>query len=124
MKKFFIYAILLVVVSFVLVATCPSKKAHCEAIQGVLSGAINKEMDQSRIDETMASIGTMLAVNAVNEYLNSSLIVRDHTLYNVGVVSYKGEFRMVSVGVLNHVFTISEDDARQFIKDQLPLSGK
>ena len=28
---------------------------------------------------------------------------------------------MVSVGVFNHVFTISEDDARQLIKDKIKL---
>lgn len=120
MKKFLFLIGFLVVLSLVLIATCPDREAHRDAVKSVLSGAINKEMDQSRLNETIASIGTVLAVSAVDEYLKSSLIVRDHTFYNVGVVSYGGEFRMVSVGVLNHVFTVSEDDVRQFVKDQLP----
>ena len=30
---------------------------------------------------------------------------------------------MVSVGVFNHVFTISEDDAKNYLKDKLSLSN-
>lgn len=119
MKKFLFFVVFLVAVALLLVATCPDREAHRESIKGVLSGAINKEMDQSHIEETMASIGTMLAVSAIDVYLNSNLVVRDHTFYNVGVISYKGEFRVVSVGILNHVFTVSEDDVREFIKKEI-----
>ena len=119
MKKFLIFLGVLVVLGVALIATCPNRDAHREAVKSVLSAAINAEMDQSGIEETTAAIGTMLAVSAIDSYLNSNLVVRDRTFYNVGVVSYEGEFHMISVGVFNHVFTISEDDARQFIKDGL-----
>ena len=120
MKKLLFLILLLIVIAGALVATCPDKEAHREAVKGVMAGVINSEMDQSKIEETMASIGTMLAVSAVDAYLKSNLVIRDHTFYNIGVISYRGEFRMVSVGVLNHVFTISEDDARKMIKENLP----
>ena len=119
MKKFLIFLGVLVVLGLALIATCPNRDAHREAVKSVLSAAINAEMDQSGIEETTAAIGAMLAVSAIDSYLNSHLVVRDRTFYNVGVVSYEGEFHMISVGVFNHVFTISEDDARQFIKDGL-----
>ena len=108
MKKLLFFIVFLVVVGVALVATCPDREAHKEAVKSVASAVVNAEMDQSGIDETLASIGTMLGVSAVDAYLNSSLIVRDHTFYNVGLINYKGEPRMVSVGVFNHVFTISE----------------
>ncbi len=47
------------------------------------------------------------------------LVVRDHTFYNIGTLNYEGVPRMVSVGVFNHVFTISEEDAKQLMKDRL-----
>ena len=119
MKKFLIFLGVLVVLGLALIATCPNRDAHREAVKSVLSAAINAEMDQSGIEETTAAIGTMLAVSAIDSYLNANLVVRDRTFYNVGVVSYEGEFHMISVGVFNHVFTISEDDARKFIKDRL-----
>ena len=121
MKKFLVLIGLLVVVGIVLMSTCPDREAHRKAISNVVSGAINSEMDNSGIEETMAAIGTVLMVHAIDTYLTSTLVVRDRTFYNVGVISYKGEFRMVSVGVFNHVFTISEDEARQLIKDKIKL---
>lgn len=120
MKKFLILIVLVVVIAGALVATCPDREAHRTAVKDVLSGVINSEMDNQSINGALASIGTAVAVSAVDAYLNSKLLIRDHTFYNVGVIDYDGEFRMVSVGVLNHVFTISEDDARQLIKDKLP----
>jgi hypothetical protein len=119
MKKFLIIIGILVVLGLALIATCPDRDAHREAVKSVLSAAINAEMDQSNINETMAAISTMFAVSAIDSYLSSNLVVRDRTFYNVGVVSYEGDFHMVSVGVFNHVFTISEDDARQFVKERL-----
>lgn len=79
-------------------------------------------MNESKVEETMASIGTVLAINVVDAYLKSNLIVRDHTFYNVGVITYKGDFRMVSVGLFNHVFTIDKETAREIIKDKLSLN--
>lgn len=110
---------LLAVMALVLIATCPDRATHHEAIKSVMSEVINSEMDNSRLDENVASIGTMLAVNAVDSYLKSNLMVRDRTFYNVGVISYNGEFRMVSVGVLNHVFTVDKETAREFLRDKL-----
>ena len=113
------FIVFLVVVGVALVATCPDREAHKEAVKSVASAVVNAEMDQSGIDETLASIGTMLGISAVDAYLNSSLFVMDHTFYNVGMINYKGEPRMVSVGVFNHVFTISEAEAKQIFKDKL-----
>ena len=121
MKKLLFFIVLLVVIGVGLVATCPSREAHLEAIKGITSSVVNSEMDKSAIDGALASIGTAVAVSAVDAYLNSSLIIRDHTFYNVGVINYEGEFQMVSVGVCNHVFTISEEDAKKLLKDKLTL---
>ena len=81
----------------------------------VVSKVVNSEMDNGLIDETWAAIGTMVAVSAADDYLSTNLIVVDHTFYNIGLVNYKGEFRTVSVGALNYVFTISEDDAKKWL---------
>lgn len=113
----------LVVIALALVATRPDREAHREAIMNVVSKVVNSEMDNSQMDETLAAIGTMVAVSAADEYLNSNLMIIDHTFYNIGLVNYKGEFRTVSIGVMNHVFTISEDDAKKWI-NQLMNSYK
>lgn len=114
-KVLIIIGILIVVMGVALASVHPDREAHHEAIMSVVSKVVNAEMDNSQLDETLASIGTMVVVSAVDEYLNSNLIVIDHTFYNIGLVNYKGEFRTVSVGVLNHVFTFSEDDAKKWM---------
>ena len=116
MKKFLIIVGILVVIGVVLASTRPDRATHHEAIMSVVSKVVNAEMDNGLIDETWAAIGTMVAVRAADDYLSMNLIVVDHTFYNIGLINYKGEFRTVSIGALNHVFTISEDDAKKWIK--------
>ena len=123
-RKFLVIILgVVVVTALVLVTTRPDREAHREAIMSIVSKVVNSEMDNSQIDETLASIGTMVIVSAADEYLSSNLMVIDHTFYNIGLVNYKGEFRTVSIGVMNHVFTISEDDAKKWI-NQLMNSYK
>ena len=124
MKKFLFVVVVLIALGVTLMLTCPDKKAHQEAIKAVASEVVNAEMDSQSIDESLASIGTVLALGVVDAYLSTGLIVRDHTFYNVGVISYEGEFRIVSVGVLNHVFTIDKENARKLMKDKLALPVK
>lgn len=116
MKKLLVLIVLLVVVGVVLVATCPDRAAHKEAVMSVAKAVVNAEVSERVEDETMAAIGAMLGISAVDTYLDTYLLVRDHTFYNVGMVIYEGEPRMVSVGVFNHVFTINEDMAKQYFK--------
>ena len=115
MKKFLIIVGILVVIGVVLASTRPDRATHHEASMSVVSMVVNSEMDNGLIDETWAAIGTMVAVSAADDYLSTNLIVVEHTFYNIGLVNYKGEFRTVSVGVLNHVYTISEDDAKKLL---------
>lgn len=123
MKKLLVLIVLLVVVGLTLVETRPSREAHKEAVMNVAKAVVNAEMSQKDMDETLAAIGTMLGISAVDVYLNTNLIVREHTFYNVGMIVYKEEPWTVSVGVFNHVFTISEDDAKRVLKDKLSLSN-
>ena len=108
MKKLLFVIVLLVIIGVTLMMTCPDRDVHYEALKGVASEVINAEMNESKIEETMASIGTVLAVNVVDAYLKSNLIVRDRTFYNVGV--------------FNHVYTIDKETAREIIKDKLSLN--
>ena len=121
MKKFIFLIVFLAVVAGVLIATCPDRNAHQEAIKSVVSEVVNDEMDkQSNIFTTeLASISTVLTINMADSYLKTNLIIKDHTLYNIGYVSYKDELRMISVGILNHVFTIDKEMARDIMKDKM-----
>ena len=120
MKKFLFLIVFLAVVAGALIATCPDRNAHLEAIKSVVSEVANEEMDkQSNILTTgLASISTMLTINMADTYLKYNLIIRDHTLFNIGYISYKDDLRMISFGILNHVFTLDKETAKEMMKEK------
>ena len=125
MKKFLFLILFLVAVSVGLIATCPDRDAHKEAIKSVVSEVVNSEMDKNNVFSTeLASISTMLTVNMADSYLNSNLIIKDHTFYNKGYIRYKDDINMVSFGILNHVFTLDKETAREIMKDKMTFPFK
>ena len=120
MKKFLFLIVFLAVVAGALIATCPDRNAHLEAIKSVVSEVANEEMDkQSNILTTgLASISTMLTINIADSYLKSNLIIRDHTFYNIGYITYNDDLRMISFGILNHVFTLDKETAKEIMKEK------
>jgi hypothetical protein len=120
MKKFLFLIVFLAVVAGALIATCPDRNAHLEAIKSVVSEVANEEMDkQSNILTTgLASISTMLTINIADSYLKSNLIIRDHTFYNIGYINYNDDLRMISFGILNHVFTLDKETAKEIMKEK------
>ena len=119
MKKFLIFIGIIVAIAIALMLTTPDRQQHHDTIKEVLSKAVNAELRENNIEGHVASIGSVFAMNAVDEFLNRSLLIRDHRFYNIGVIYYNGEFQMVSVGVFNHVYTFDEDQARQLIKSKI-----
>lgn len=119
MKKFLIFIGIIAAIAIALMATTPDKQQHHDTIKEVLSRAVNAELRDNNIDGAVASIGSVFAMNAVDEFLNRSLLIRDHRFYNIGVIDYDGEFQMVSVGVFNHVYTFDENQARELIKAKI-----
>lgn len=119
MKKFLIFIGIIAAIAIALMATTPDKQQHHDTIKEVLSRAVNAELRDNNIDGAVASIGSVFAMNAVDEFLNRSLLIRDHRFYNIGVIDYDCEFQMVSVGVFNHVYTFDENQARELIKTKI-----
>lgn len=120
MKKLLFFIIVLGAIGIGLMTTCPTREDHLSAIKDVSSKVVNSEIDKS-VGGALASIGTPVAVKAIVAYLQSNLIIKDYYVLNIGGVDYEGEFRIVSVGICNHVFTVSEEDAKKLIKDKLTL---
>ena len=119
MKKFLIFLCIIAIIAVALMVTTPDRQQHVDAIKSVMSGAVNAELRENNIDGPLASIASVAATTAVDRYLNTSFIVRDHRFYSLGFIDYNNEFQMVSVGVFNHVYTLNEDQAREMIKKKL-----
>lgn len=119
MKKFLIFLGIIAVVAVALMATTPDRQQHVDTIKSVMTGAVNAELRENNIDGPLGSIASAVATMAVDKYLSTNLLVRDHRFYSLGFIDYNNEFQMVSVGVFNHVYTLDEEQAREMIKKKL-----
>ncbi len=103
----FIVFILIVAVS---VITCPSKEMHKDAIQTTLKNVITKDFDSSSnklADAFLMNIGSALT----GLTLDGTLTVDNYFVCSVGKIGLtEKKQKIVSVGVFNHVFTISEEE--------------
>lgn len=119
MKKFLIFLGIIAVVAVALMATTPDRQQHVDTIKSVMTGAVNAELRENNIDGPLGSIASAAATMAVDKYLSTNFLVRDHRFYSLGFIDYNNEFQMVSVGVFNHVYTLDEEQARDMIKKKL-----
>lgn len=119
MKKFLIFLGIIAVVAVALMATTPDRQQHVDTIKSVMTGAVNAELRENNIDGSLGSIASAAATMAVDKYLSTNFLVRDHRFYSLGFIDYNNEFQMVSVGVFNHVYTLDEEQAREMIKKKL-----
>lgn len=119
MKKFLIFLGIIAVVAVALMATTPDRQQHVDTIKSVMTGAVNAELRENNIDGPLESIASAAATMAVDKYLSTNFLVRDHRFYSLGFIDYNNEFQMVSVGVFNHVYTLDEEQAREMIKKKL-----
>lgn len=124
MKKFLIFLGIIAVVAVALMATTPDRQQHVDTIKSVMTGAVNAELRENNIDGPLGSIASAAATMAVDKYLSTNFLVRDHRFYSLGFIDYNNEFQLVSVGVFNHVYTLDEEQAREMIKKKLnPLDN-
>ena len=119
MKKFLIFLGIIAVVVVALMATTPDRQQHVDTIKSVMTGAVNAELRENNIDGPLGSIASAAATMAVDKYLSTNFLVRDHRFYSLGFIDYNNEFHMVSVGVFNHVYTLDEEQDREMIKKKL-----
>ena len=119
MKKFLIFLGIIAVVAVALMATTPDRQQHVDTIKSVMTGAVNAELRENNIDGPLGSIASVAATMAVDKYLSTNFLVRDHRFYSLGFIDFNNEFQMVSVGVFNHVYTLDEEQAREMIKKKL-----
>jgi hypothetical protein len=119
MKKFLIFLGIIAVVAVALMATTPDRQQHVDTIKSVMTGAVNAELRENNIEGPLGSIASAAATMAVDKYLSTNFLVRDHRFYSLGFIDYNNEFQMVSVGVFNHVYTLDEEQAREMIKKKL-----
>lgn len=119
MKKFVVFLGIIGAIALVLMITTPDRQQHADTIKSVVTGAVNAELRDNHIEGDYGSIASAYATNAIDQFLNTRFMVRNHRFYSLGFIDYDEQFIMVSLGIFNHVFTLDENQARAFIKEGL-----
>ena len=106
----------------VCVVTCPDKSAHSEALKELLNTVMTEELNKSvetEEDAGWAMFGSMIGTGLGGLMIDNMLKVDNYFVCSVGTMTFDGETKIVSVGLMNHVFTIPEDEAREAASDIL-----
>ncbi len=109
---------LLVVVAlivFTLVATCPSRQEHQEAVKKEVNRLLEKSIDEND-NGFFSAFGKMFTTSLTSMVIDQMLDVHNYVLWSVGEVHYTGHTKKVSFGILNHVFTFDADDLENAMK--------
>ncbi|MBO4825768.1 MAG: DUF4339 domain-containing protein [Prevotella sp.] len=96
----------------ILVFTCPEKKAHEEVIRQEFNTAMSQKMGASNgiIEAGIQMVSKYFMGAAAESALDQLLKVDNYFLCSLGKIEYDGKERIASVGLLNHVFTVNNDD--------------
>lgn len=112
--KAVLYTLLaLLILGGVCVATCPDREAHSEALKDLVNQVITAELSGEEEDAGLAMFGSMIGTGLSGLVIDNMLNVEDYLVCSIGTATYDGETHVVSVGLLNHVFTIDEEKAAQ-----------
>ena len=111
--KAVLYTLLaLLILGGICMATCPDREAHSEALKDLVNQVITAELS-SEEDADLVMFGSMIGTGLSGLVIDNMLNVEDYLVCSIGTATYDGETHVVSVGLLNHVFTIDEEKAAQ-----------
>jgi len=116
-------AVILALVVFVMYATNPNKEQHWEKITNEVGEAVvMEENDILGLGGVVNSIATEAIMAFGKNYFN----INDYFVCSVGKINYEGEDKVVSVGLLNHVFTFNKEDVTTYLQDAMKtdVAGK
>lgn len=113
MKAIFYTLLIIIILGGICVATCPDREAHSEALKDLVNQVITAELSGEEEDAGLAMFGSMIGTGLSGLVIDNMLNVEDYLVCSIGTATYDGETHVVSVGLLNHVFTIDEEKAAQ-----------
>lgn len=76
--------------------TCPDDEAHYDAI--------------SEAYTQMGIIPSLIGKNAIKNVVDKIVVVKSYVLISIGTYKQNESASIVSLGVMGHVFTFTEDD--------------
>lgn len=110
MNKKLITFLSVTIVILLLAFTCPDKQKHNEALTYFLSGYVDKKLCKESTDNALSMFGTLFTSKYISMFLDSKMKVDNYIIFSIGNVSYKGTSNMMSLGILNKVFVLFDEN--------------
>lgn len=106
MKFIFRTLILLIVVAGICIISCPKFEDHSEALKQEVKRHFEEEFtNETTGNEGIAFLASSLYTRISSAVFDNRLAVDNYFLFSVGSINLDGRKEVVSLGILNHVFT-------------------
>lgn len=126
MKKLIVFALIVIVVISTII-TCPTRQAHLEAINTVVSEVLDdmvkEKTSKLKTDNAFIILGGLLVGSMLEseatKLTDQMVTVDNFFILSLGRVEYKEQKQIVSVGFCGHVFTLPEDMVKKQVEKKL-----
>lgn len=96
----------------------PERRGHRQVIKERLNKAVKAEVDE-KVGKGFGSIGSVFTKPVVKSVLKRKFHVDNYVVLSIGRLEMKDSEQIISVGLLNHVFTGSSERFQQEIDKAL-----
>ena len=95
-----------------MIVTCPKESDHKDAICLSVQKAVDEKLGDGglSIEGLLNIAGKMTINNIARSFVDSNVTVQNYFLLSMGRYTFNEHNDVISVGVFNHVFTITKDD--------------
>lgn len=85
-------------------------------INHIIDNKISNETENDN-EKAMALFATTLYLGISEFIINHKLFVENYFLFSVGKITFDGETKTISLGILNHVFTGFSEETKNTFSD-------
>lgn len=122
--KILLTLLILVVLTGILALTCPTRQDHKDAIAQSTHRWMNEKIEAinnsyGRMPSIISGAIEWVTGQGTDFAIDSFLNVENYGVCSVGRIEMGDDSKMISLGVLNHVFTFDKDDVDEFLLDAL-----
>jgi hypothetical protein len=117
MKKLLVL-ILIVGLAILMTLMRPEKKAHKEAMMKAVKELVDEEAEERGFgDNIFTNLGKTVVNSAIEGVIGTKLKMHDYYLWNTSYIKMNGEEKLLSVGLLGHVFTFDKKMLREALEN-------
>lgn len=100
----------IVAILLALFLTCPDRTSHEDMVKDSMKETVNKAYTKSDGEDPFKAFGQVLATGIINTAVGQILTVDNYGIFSIGKIHFNGKTKVVSIGILGHVFTFDAND--------------